>query len=82
MPIYDCDDPDAMMQHTEQHLLSALGTEGLKDIVCKYFEPESKYAGLTFDTLGHNPPNKITPDDLLAVTLLSVRWPALAVRRL
>lgn len=81
MPIYDCDDLDPM-GHTEQRLLCALGTPGLRNIVCEYFEPGSRFAGLTFDFLGHNPPNEITPDDLLAVTLLGVRWPAFAVRSL
>ena len=82
MSIYDCDDPDPMMRRAEQRLLSALSTPGLEKIVCEYFEPESSFAGLTFDFLGHNPPNEITPDDLLSATLLDKRWPPLAVRKL
>lgn len=42
----------------------------------RYFaEPEAgrpDYSGAHFDTLGDNPPDRIVPDDLVAVSLLSV----------
>ncbi|MHB1432167.1 MAG: DUF6308 family protein [Streptosporangiaceae bacterium] len=47
-----------------------------------YFDHAQPFAGLTFDVLGRNPPHEISSDNLLAVTLLNVRWPPLAVRTL
>lgn len=47
-----------------------------------YFDPGGSFAGTTFDTLGTNPPNEIGSDDLLAVTLLDVRFPPRSVRNL
>ena len=37
---------------------------------------------MTFTDLGHNPPCDITPDDLLAVSLLDIAWRPQAVRAL
>jgi len=51
-------------------------------LLTAYFKPEGPFAGATFDTLGTNERNRIGEDDLLAVTLLDLRVPALAVRRL
>ncbi len=45
------------------------------DLVAAYFDPYGPFAGETFDTLGDNPPDQITTDDLLALTLLSVVVP-------
>jgi Family of unknown function (DUF6308) len=59
-----------------------LATPGLDELVSAYYDPALGFAGATFDTLGANPRNEITRDDLLAVTLLDVRWTASAVRRL
>jgi Family of unknown function (DUF6308) len=63
-----------------QLLLADLAAPHLRDAVELYFQPGQPFAGLTFDSLGNNPPNAITSDDLLAVTLLDVRWPPRAVR--
>lgn len=80
MCIYDCDNPDSKMLDAERRLRTALSTPCLKELVCWYFDPASNFAGLTFDSLGNNPPNEVTSDDLLAVTLLAVRWEPSAVR--
>ena len=50
-------------------------------LVKAYFDPGGPFAGATFDTLGDNEPDHVGADDLLAVTLLDVRVPALVVRR-
>ena len=63
-----------------QRLIADLGTPGLREAVTLYFDPRQPFAGKTFDSLGRNPPDEITSDDLFAVTLLDVRWPPLAVR--
>jgi hypothetical protein len=59
-----------------------IGTPGLGKLLKAYFDPACGFAGAMFDTLGANPRNEITRDDLLAVTLLDVRWSPSAVRRL
>jgi hypothetical protein len=59
-----------------------VSTPGLGQLLAVYYDPAGRFAGATFDTLGANPPNKITLDGLLAVTLLDERWTPAAVRRL
>ena len=59
-----------------------IGTPGLGKLLTAYYHPARGFAGATFDDLGVNLPNEITSDDLLAVTLLDVRWSPSAVRRL
>lgn len=71
-----------MTQNAKQRLSADLATPRLSEAVILYFDPEQPFAGQTFDSLGHNPRDKIIIDDLLAVTLLDVRWTPLAVRRL
>lgn len=75
----DHGDIDAAAENAKQRLLADLATPRLRDAVALYFDPEQPFAGHTFDSLGQNPPNKITSDDLLAVTLLNVRWTPPAV---
>jgi hypothetical protein len=64
------------------NLQSALATPHLRDAVSEYFDAASTFAGHTFDSLGSNPSDQITTDDLLAVTLLDVPWSPTAVRQL
>jgi hypothetical protein len=45
-----------------------------------YFDPDAGFAGLDFSCLGSNPPNELTADDLLAVSLLDIAWRPRAVR--
>lgn len=59
-----------------------IATPRLSELLAAYYDPAGGFAGVTFDSLGANPPNEITRDDLLAVTLLDVRWSPSAVRRL
>ena len=72
----------AAAQSAKQRLIANLSTPGLRDAVALYFDETQPFAGLTFDSLGNNPRDRIVADDLLAVTLLDVRWTPLAVRRL
>jgi hypothetical protein len=55
---------------------------GLGPAVAAYFDPAEGFAGMSFTTLGRNPPNKVTPGDLLAVSLLDIAWRPEAVRQL
>lgn len=66
----------------KQRLLANLATPRLRDAVSLYFDPAQPFAGDTFDSLGRNSPDEITADDLLAVTLLDVRWTPSAIRAL
>jgi Family of unknown function (DUF6308) len=75
-------DSNGAARNAKQRLITNLATSGLGDAVARYFDDEQPFAGLAFDSLGDNPPDRIVPDDLLAVTLLDVRWKPLAVRRL
>jgi Family of unknown function (DUF6308) len=55
---------------------------GLRPAVAAYFDPAEGFAGMSFTALGHNPPDLLTPDDLLAVSLLDIAWRPDAVRHL
>jgi hypothetical protein len=81
MTSYDSDGNGAA-QNAKKRLIANLATPRLCDAVARYFDPVQPFAGQTFDSLGNNPPDQIIPDDLLAVTLLDVRWTPLAVRHL
>ena len=59
-----------------------IATPCLRALLAAYYDPARGFASATFDTLGANPRNEISRDDLLAVTLLDVRWSPSAVRRL
>jgi hypothetical protein len=47
-----------------------------------YFDPAEGFAGMSFCTLGQNPPGAVTADDLLAVSLLDIVWRPQVVRLL
>lgn len=66
----------------DERLKTLLTTQGLADLVAAYFTPSHGFAADTFDTLGNNDPYAVTVDDLLAVSLLDVRIPPVAVRGL
>jgi hypothetical protein len=83
MTSYDLTHPDPMGENALAHLRDALNTPNLQEAVGRYYAQDSVFAGNTFDTLGNNPTeNKITSDDLLAVSLLDVSWTPVAVRAL
>ena len=66
-----------------ERLDQILGLKEIDQLVAAYFEGgNSPFAGATFDTLGSNPPNSFTADDLVAVTLLDVSLAPPAVRLL
>lgn len=52
------------------------------DLLSAYFDPDGTFAGRLFDDLGDNPPYAISRDDLLAVSLLDVRFRPVALRAL
>lgn len=56
--------------------------KGAVDDLKRYYRVESNYAGATFANLRPNDPDRITPADLLATSMLSVSIPAITVRRL
>jgi hypothetical protein len=49
-------------------------------LVREYFDPSNGFAAATFDTLGNNPANALTRDDLLALTCLDEHAPPAALR--
>jgi hypothetical protein len=63
-------------------LRGELTTPGLSGAVAAYFDPRNGLAGMSFHDLGANPPNQVTADDLLAVSLLDITWRPEAVREL
>jgi Family of unknown function (DUF6308) len=73
---------DETMQNAKRRLEVDLTTPHLKKAVEIYYDPKKNFAGRTFDSLGRNLRNQVTPDDLLAVALLDIRWAPLAVRGL
>ncbi len=70
---------DEAVRAAAGRLRAGLVAPGLGRAVAAYFaEPE--FAGMTFADLGRNPPDEITPDDLLAVSLLDITWRPQVVR--
>ena len=63
-------------------LRESLAVAGLGRAVAAYFDPAGSFAGMTFTTVGSNPRDEVTPDDLLAVALLDIAWRPEAVRAL
>lgn len=63
-------------------LRESLAVAGLGQAVAAYFDPAGGFAGMTFTTVGSNPRDEVTPDDLLAVALLDIAWRPEAVRAL
>src|ERR1017187_7677025 len=63
-------------------LRESLAVAGLGRAVAAYFDPAGSFAGMTFTTVGSNPRDEVTPDDLLAVALLDIAWRPDAVRAL
>jgi hypothetical protein len=61
-------------------LSGSLAVAGLDRAVAAYFDPDGTFAGMTFTSLGRNPRDEVTPDDLLAVALLDIAWRPDAVR--
>ena len=59
-----------------------LAAPGLGQAMAAYFDPAEGFAGMSFATLGQNPPGAVTADDLLAVSLLDIAWRPEAVRQL
>jgi hypothetical protein len=59
-----------------------VATPRMADLVSLYFEPERGFAGSMFDQLLPSEAHAITAGDLLAVSLLDVRFSPLAVRHL
>lgn len=62
-----------------------ISTPDMDRLVATYFDPEptSQFAGFTFDSMGAGEPaDEITPQDLVAVGLLDVRFKPAAVRAL
>jgi hypothetical protein len=62
----------------------------LRTLISSYYDPAKGFAGVTFDGIGRrstgedspDTQHRFTSDDLLAVTLLDVRWSPPAVREL
>jgi len=77
---FDLDSPDPAAENVVARLRAALATPNLDEAVRLYFARGSSFAAQTFDSLGCNHPDRITSDDLLAVTLLDVSWKPNAVR--
>jgi hypothetical protein len=51
-------------------------------LLVSFFDPDRPFAGSTFDDLPNNPRNEFSASDLLAASLLDVRFEPLAVRAL
>jgi Family of unknown function (DUF6308) len=71
-----------VLQDAARRLRDGLAAVGLAGAMALYFDPDAGFAGLDFSCLGSNPPDEVTADDLLAVSLLDIAWRPLAVRHL
>ena len=70
------------IRHAAGRLRDTLTVPGLGPAMAAYFDPAEGFAGMSFCTLGQNPPGAVTADDLLAVSLLDIAWRPEAVRQL
>lgn len=52
------------------------------ELLAAYYDPQGPFAGATFDMLPNNDPDSFTPEDIVAASLLDVRFTPLAVRAL
>lgn len=77
---FDISSPDSAVSAALARLQAALATPQLRNALYEYFDACSTFAGHTFDSLGDNPPDRITSDDLFAVTLLDLSWSPSTVR--
>jgi hypothetical protein len=73
---------DSGAERGARQLRDGLVAPGLAGAVAAYFDPSEGFAGMTFTCLGSNPRDKVTADDLLAVSLLDIAWHPGAVRML
>ena len=73
---------DALVESVKNRLRANLETPRLPKLVAAYFDSEQPFAGRDFDHLGSNLAHRVTIDDLLAASLLDVKWSPLAVRKL
>ena len=74
---------DAVMERARHRSREALQDEGLAvSRLSAYYRREGNYAGATFGELSPNHPYAFSATDLLAVTMLSVEIPQVAVRRI
>ncbi|GAA2745327.1 hypothetical protein GCM10009868_26390 [Terrabacter aerolatus] len=70
------------LSHAKSQALEALSPERSGWRLRRYYDAAGDYAGASFVSMGMNDPRVIAPDDLFAVTLLSVGVPAGAARLL
>jgi len=70
----------ALAPETPTERLNACLDAYAEPLVARYFDGSSGFAGATFDTLGDNPWNRITRDDLLALTCLDEHVSPAALR--
>jgi hypothetical protein len=73
---------DDLVESVKTRLRAHLETPHLPKLVGLYFDPEQPFAGRDFDHLGSNLANRVTIDDLMAASLLDIKWPPLVVRKL
>jgi hypothetical protein len=73
-----------LIQKLEVRVDQVLAVDELGGLLAAYFgdDPKSEFAGAMFDSLGENPPGCFCRDDLLAASLLDVRFGPRAVREL
>ena len=65
-----------------RRLRDGLAAPGLPHAVAASFDSAEGFAAMTYTCLGINPPDHVTADDLLAVSLLDIDWRPGAVRQL
>jgi hypothetical protein len=82
MPDSEFEVPDDAVRAMTDRIRRVLDTPGIARLVAAHFDPAGPFVGRDLDQLGDNPPNGITRDDLLAVSLLGIIWRPSAVRRI
>lgn len=76
------DQPSELSGRIDAALDAVLDGKGAVSLATQYFDPEGPFAARSFHADGDNDPGSLGRDDLLAVTLLDVRFRPLALRQL
>jgi hypothetical protein len=82
MPDSEFEVPDGAVPAMSDRIRRVLDTPGIARLVAAHFDPAGPFVGRDLDQLGDNPPNRVTRDDLLAVSLLGITWQPSTVRRI
>ena len=73
--------PSTILKTAVEHTLRVLEDTQIPKQLAKYYDIAEDYVGYSFVSLEDNDPQRITSSDLMATSMLNIKFPASAVRR-